>query len=303
MTVRFTRQSLSTVVLVSLFALHPAWASDVASTARDQAALNGQEWAVQLPVIDGPVAFRGAVSYDKAGGGAGGMVYPAVGGPIGLLAAIATHGLISEASKSSEKSQMRAKADKVLAPYQQQLSAYRYKDLLALSFGKAGFGIQKPLTPELGHNAGWLIECQPQFVMTQDQSALILENTVSIRKPVGGGESVYRNTVRVVSKGQQAQDLTEFWGADQGLNLKTASARLFVQSIDMALADSQRAVSESFPRKTIRYIEGTDERMERAEVIEERCGRAVGRTLRGWLLSVPVSGDGANTATGGEGCE
>lgn len=256
-------------------------------------------WALRLPTTE-PVVFHGSVSYDKAGTGAGGMAYPGIGGPVGFLAAVVTHGLISEATKSAEKTRIQEQADKVLDPYQDMLLGFQHKDLLSQSFGKGLVGTQKPFTPEIvSSSSDWVVESQPQFVMTQDQSAIILENTLTIRRPGMAETTAYRNTVRVVSGVQRAQDLTSFWGADKGANLKTESARLFVRSIELALADAQVQGIESRPKKTIRYLEGKEEKMERAELIEERCGRVVGRTLRGWLLSVPASGDDAGQASGG----
>jgi hypothetical protein len=42
------------------------------------------------------------------------------------------------------------------------------------------------------------------------------------------------------------------------------------------------------PFRTIRYLEGTAEKMERAQLINEHCGRLLIKTLRGSLMSVPA---------------
>lgn len=52
------------------------------------------------------------------------------------------------------------------------------------------------------------------------------------------------------------------------------------------------------PFRTIRYVEGTAEKMERAQLVSEHCGRLVIKTLRGSLMSVPVK---ASASTGGNG--
>ncbi|MFL6661020.1 MAG: hypothetical protein ACJ8G7_02505, partial [Rhizobacter sp.] len=43
------------------------------------------------------------------------------------------------------------------------------------------------------------------------------------------------------------------------------------------------------PHRTFRYAEGAAPKIERAQLIERACTRAVVRTLRGWLLSIPQS--------------
>ena len=52
-----------------------------------------------------------------------------------------------------------------------------------------------------------------------------------------------------------------------------------------AMAPAQRAEA---PQRTVRYRQGNAERIERAQVLAERCDRLLLRNLRGWLLSVPV---------------
>jgi hypothetical protein len=46
--------------------------------------------------------------------------------------------------------------------------------------------------------------------------------------------------------------------------------------------------SPDAPHRTVRYRLGGEERMERAQVLSERCDRLLIRNLRGWLMSVPV---------------
>jgi hypothetical protein len=57
-------------------------------------------------------------------------------------------------------------------------------------------------------------------------------------------------------------------------------------------------VAES-PHRTFRYPEGGVEKMERAQLVEAHCGRALLRTLRGWLMSVPVKVEGESACSGG----
>ena len=53
--------------------------------------------------------------------------------------------------------------------------------------------------------------------------------------------------------------------------------------------------ANSAPERTFRYVEGGKDRMERAQLVTPGCERVVVRTLRGWLLSIPVRA-GANAA-------
>ncbi|UUZ52375.1 hypothetical protein LP419_22905 [Massilia sp. H-1] len=62
---------------------------------------------------------------------------------------------------------------------------------------------------------------------------------------------------------------------------------MFAQSLDIALADVQATPGTAAPFKTVRFTEGGAERMERAQVLSEKCGQIVLRTLRGNLMSVP----------------
>jgi hypothetical protein len=55
-----------------------------------------------------------------------------------------------------------------------------------------------------------------------------------------------------------------------------------------AAGGSARAAPGAIPTRTHRYLQGNTQRTERAQQLQSTCGRAVLRTLRGTLLSVPV---------------
>ena len=85
------------------------------------------------------------------------------------------------------------------------------------------------------------------------------------------------------------EDPTETWLADQGKRLKEISAWLFSESLKIAMSAAYSgADTTEQPVRTIRYFEGSAEKMERAQVISEQCGRMVIKTLRGALMSVPI---------------
>ena len=147
--------------------------------------------------------------------------------------------------------------------------------------------------------------------MTQDRRALVLDNVVHIFSP-GSTTGAYAQTVRVISAPlpeptprtetteptRTAEDETvSLWLAMQGHRLTDESAALFAESLEIALEESLKsAIGDKTPHQTFRYAEGGSERMERAQLVSERCGRRLIRTLRGWLMSIPVAGAGS------EGC-
>lgn len=252
-------------------------------------AVKGPYWALRLPA-SGQIDFHGMPDMDRAGV-AGAMAYPVVGGALGFVAAVITHGLIAEGAKSAEKARLQESADQVLAPYRDVLDSFQHKELMQRSLDVSQVGGNKGLmegSATVHAEADWVVDSTPQFVLTQDQGAIILDNVLTIRKASDLNGTIYQNTVRVVSDSQDAQDPKAFWGGDQGAKLKEHSVRLFAQSIDLALLDAQRQRVDAKPRKTVRYMEGKTERMERGEVVDDCCGRTVIRTLRGWLMSVPV---------------
>jgi hypothetical protein len=249
---------------------------------------SGPSWTLRLPKGD-PVAFHGVLSMDQAGGGPGGMAYPAVGGVAGLLVGVLTHSALSGAAQQAEKTRLREQADGVLSPYQADLSTFSHRELMQKALGLAQVGDKKTLLEaDRGNPSDWVIDSEPVFYMTQDQAGLILENVVTIRKPGEPEDKHYHNTVRVVGEPASSADLKALWSEGQAAKLKLESEKLLAQSIDLALVDVGRPGGEAHPRKTVRYLEGKTEKMERGEVLDDCCGRLVVRTLRGWVLSVPM---------------
>lgn len=136
---------------------------------------------------------------------------------------------------------------------------------------------------------GRFVESTPVFSLTQDQSAIILENIISVHDHAIPSTVVYQNTVKVVSQARKETDLVGFWTANQGETLKEESTRLFADSLDIALNEAANgADKDSNPQKTFRYLEGSVEKMERGQLISNRCGRVVIKTLRGGLMSIPA---------------
>jgi hypothetical protein len=286
------RSAARSAVLVFCLAALQGWtvsglAQSTAAGERPIAIPADAAWIVRPPAIE-PVSFSGLVSFDQAGSGSGVMLYPAPN-MIGLLAAILTHGAINEAARSSERKKLQEEADKVLAAYRTALGEITHRALLEQALATSSHGGTKRIEGDAAAAPGsWRVDVVPLFTMTQDQSALLLDNAVAVFPP-GRTEPVYRNTVRVVLRPRDSDNLEAHWLAEGAAALKSASAALLAESLDVALADMVRtgAVDEGSYR-TIRYLEGKATRIERAAVLSERCGRLVIRTLRGWVKSVPA---------------
>lgn len=247
-------------------------------------------WTLRLPKDDN-VMFQGVVSFDGAGAGHGQMLYPGFGGLVGFLAAIVTHGAIVDSAKEAQKTKLQEEADKVLGPYQSVLAAFSHKDLMQAGLEKISMSGTKTLVGFAEKpSADWRVESTPVFMMTQDQSAIILDNLITVYAP-DAPAAAYQNVIRVVSHPRDAADLSAFWTANQGKTLKDESVSLFAHSLDIALGEATNGPSkESNSQKTFRYPEGGTEKMERAQLISEHCNRTVVKTLRDSLMSIPARG-------------
>lgn len=238
-------------------------------------------WSLSLPAGE-KVAFRGQVNFDKAGQEPGTMLYP-VPGLAGFIVSLATHAAVIKSRNQEERSEIESGADRVLVPFRKTLDAFSYDELAARSF---------PAVPLLNFGArpqtGLLISSSPVFYMTQDQSALIVDNTVTVFR-AGSDQPLYANTVRVVSRAVEVENEAVFWQRNGGQWLREVSAALFRESVEIvrehALAP---AAALTGAQQTFRYLEGKEDAIERAVPVSEHCGRALVRNLRGWLMSIPL---------------
>jgi len=251
------------------------------------------DWVLRLPAV-GNVSFRGVADFNHAGVKQSAMLYPAPN-LIGMLAAVATHAALVKSSRNSEKEKIQAQADKVLEPYKGILAAFSYDDLRQrLPAFVENDGDKPPLQDDALQKGAWLVVSTPVFSMTQDRSAIVLDNTVAMFAPGQLERPAYTNVVRVVSDPRAHAGSPDAWAAD-GNALKDESARLFADSFDVVFRDAQINSAEA-PYKTVRYTEGDAERMERGQLLAQVCGRAVLKTLRGTLMSVPVRAGEASSS-------
>jgi hypothetical protein len=218
------------------------------------------------------------------------MLYPAPNAA-GFIAAVITHGLLVESQKNSQKQALQDLADKILDPYRATLEGFKHPELMQKALEKTSWGGRSRLiAASEPKGSGWVVESVPAYAMTQDQRALVLDNSVSVYRPGESASPMYQATIRVVSQPRGDWDPQSFWLDRDLAALKEESSNLLAHSLDLAIREASGtppAAQTVF--KTVRYLEGSTEKMERAQVIMDRGCRQVIRTLRGWLMSVPLS--------------
>lgn len=237
---------------------------------------------------DDPVPFHGLVNMDNAGLGSGAMLYPTAGlGVLGLLVGVATHAALVGGSRSRQESKMQQMADQVLDPYRGALAQFRARDLeqraLAMTPSTAVAHLHEARETPPGEV---FVQATPEFAMTPDSAALVLDETIVVR-PSAASDKGVQQVVRIISSPRVEEDPRAAWSADDSAAIKTTAAALMAQSLDLALRQSRRPADDKAPAKTVRYAFGDRERMERAQLLEETCDTLVLRTLRGALLVVP----------------
>ena len=266
-------------------------------------ATSGYSWSLRLP-DDGKVAFNGALDHGGASVGSPSMLYPAPNAA-GFIAAVITHGLIVESQKNTQRKKAQENADRVLDPYRSLLDVVTYEEL-ARAWGERmpQEGARKLIGPSEAPAIGeWLIEAKPVFTMAQDQRTLRLDAAITIRAPDAADSAASQYHILVISPAVSSESLTEAWTASEGKALREASAWLFSESVEIAMrATTDNVEMADRPFRTIRYLEGQTEKMERAQLISEHCGRAIIKTLRGALMSVQLKAPTQNAIDGQASC-
>ena len=284
------RKKLSACLLLALsggVCHNMAAAGDVASrnSSLPLAVANGFD--IRVPVQE-TVLFRGGMSLDAAGGPQSQILYPAVGGLGGFLVGIATHGVLVETGKEREKTRIQQEADKILDPYRESISKFTFRQL-------AERALQKDALKGFGHligaddrGEGFVVKTEPVFTLTSDRRALVLENVISVFRAGIPSDVLYSNVFRVVSDPRSEDDLESYWGKDNARQILAVSQEMFVRSLKIATSVVETSVASNEMEKTIRYFEGGAKLIERGQVMEQLCGRVLGRNLRGWVISVPT---------------
>lgn len=232
------------------------------------------------------VAWRGMLPAEGGAVGSGGqLLYPTgSAGLAGLLVAVLTHAAISSGVQSAERKKAQDEADRVLEPYLTELRGWPASHLWAAA-----------LTAEPAISA-WdgqgpapnapVAEAVPVFTLAQDEGVLLLD--LAVKLTPNPGAAALETLVRVVSSPHEAADARQFWSADGAKQLKAAAASMLAHALTLAAQHGAQPSTPDVPTRTHRYMQGAQERSERAQQLSVGCSRAVLRTLRGWLMSVPV---------------
>lgn len=263
---------------------------------------NDTDWQIRPPAA-GKLVFKGMPSGVGAGAVAGTLVIPAPG-VAGIVASLIVYGLITSGQQAEQRTKAQVEADKVLAPYQPALDKLSVNGVYQAAIDKTRFGRTKTLlvTPSVGVNGAVngtnVIEIVPVFSLTQDARAIVLEGLVSVfspnNSPNSANQLIYKNVVRVVSNpqplGEATLPLLERWSASDALLLGQVASGLIAESLDMVLTELAKGADvPEAAQQTIRYAEGGLQQVERATLVSKRCDRLNLKTLRGWLMSVPVA--------------
>jgi hypothetical protein len=245
-----------------------------------------QETALALRVpAEEKVAFRGFVSQDGAVGAQAAPLYPSPN-VVGAIAALVTHGILVDSVRRSREEGVQKAADNVLKPHRELLDRLTHRELMQEAAARMTVpGGKLVVDADAKPAAGLVLDNAPVFAMTQDAQAILLDNAIVLRRAGDDEAKAAKIAVRIVSAPQEAAA----WSQDGGRLLKEQAAALLAQSYDLALGAASRLQAADAPQRTVRYRQGKEERMERAQVLDERCDRLLIRNLRGWLMSVPVA--------------
>lgn len=281
---------LGGIAISLLLASRTAITADISSSqsVTESMAVSKPTWFLRLP-LDERVTYQGKANFDNAGNSSFNMLYPAPNAG-GLLAAVITHGILNESTKKTQKEQIQADADKVLLGYKAILENFSNLELMKLALQFHPLGDSAKLVDSSSEQKdGLLIESKPVFSIAPDHRAIVLDNEIIIHRSSNTHENVYRNTVTIVASSNNVIDPQKHWITNSGKELKTESARLVAKSLDIAVRDSDASKDSEIPFRTVRYREGNIDKFERAQILDAQCGRLLIRTLRGSLMSVPVS--------------
>jgi hypothetical protein len=264
------------------------------TTLSEKSIAQSKDWAVRLP-NEVNVEFRGVLSNEASGGSGGAMLYPAphIGG---FVAALVTHGLLNSANRRREASAQQEAANKVLDPYRGIIGDLRHDELFQLALTQLSARPQGKMRIAVQGEApggDWMFVTEPVFSMTQDQNALVLDSAVVVYAPNSPAAPIYQNALRVVSAPIATDDALVFWSEQSGRNLRALSAQLMAMTFDLVSDDINNGAvkkgdATGAAHRTVRYLHGKSEKMERAELMRVNCDRAVIKTLRGGVMSVPL---------------
>jgi hypothetical protein len=232
------------------------------------------------------VQWRGMLATEGGAVGMGAQIglYP-VYGAAGLLVAIFTHAAINQVAQSAEARRAQEFADRVLDPYASSLRTWPAVSLWEAAAASVPFPGVRLWDGEAPTGRDPVVEAAPIFTLAQDEGVLILDAAVKL--VASPGAAPVETVVRVVSTPLDTPDARAHWSSDEARQLKATAAGMLAHALDTALRHAA-SPADAPPMRTHRYLQGQVERTERAQLVAGDCARAVLRTLRGWLMSVPL---------------
>ncbi|MDB5932563.1 MAG: hypothetical protein JWR60_4270 [Polaromonas sp.] len=268
------------------------------------AALPVATWSLRLPA-EGKVDYRGVLKTNSgAGAPAGGMLYPGPGIG-GFLISVAAHALVVGATRNVLTQQQLAASDEVLSPYRPLLDAFTARELFSLAFqNTASVGRTELVEPTQSASSSRLVQGTPVFFLAQDEQTIQMDASMLVF-PTGSPATAVPPplVIRVISHARPAMP-SENQPPDVGRHaaqsawIKAESTALLAHAIDLALEAASAPLPADAPFQTFRYLEGQTARMERGQLVAQRCGRMVIRTLRGLLMSIPIASSGPPETNG-----
>lgn len=237
---------------------------------------------------DSPILIKGVVNMDAAGGGAGAMMYPAPN-LIGLVVAVATHGVLADSAQRAERARIEAEADKVAVSYRASSAGFQHQHLLqsvSAMPGSLASGAPLVSATHVPQDHPVLL-ASPVYSVSQDERGLVLDAAMQWRRP-GQTEQVTMHT-RAVSQPLEAGDAGKAWLLEGSARFRQEAATLLAYSIDASFRqlNASSTASSSAELQTVRYWVGGVKRVERAAPLPSGCGYRAYRTLRGEILVLP----------------
>jgi hypothetical protein len=219
------------------------------------------------------------------------MLYPAPNFA-GFLVGVATHAALQSAQSNALAEEQLRSSNEVLEPYQQVLGEIFVHSAFERALQMRESSAKIVVSNEAHGMAEPEVDLAAQAIMAQSSRALIVDLVAKVKDiSVSDDTSEYVHKVRVVSNPIEANEdkINDYWLADGGHRLKQAVSSLLARAIDLFIADATQHLQPLQDKQiTARYQFGNERRTERAIVLEQSCMRETLRTLRGWVLSVPV---------------
>ncbi|MGB7182088.1 MAG: hypothetical protein WA888_24470 [Burkholderiaceae bacterium] len=247
----------------------------------------GENWAA-IVGPDRPVNFTG--EYRGSGTSTRGPtpLYP--GHDLAtFLASILTHALIQNSVTNAEQQARLNQANSILEPFADILKTLTVQELFRTAVNKAAPSaiVQATNTQHVRP-----VDLVAQFTMAADKKAIYLD-LIGRFKAIRAAptEKDYLHFVRVISKPLDSSESQpdKFWNNNNGIALQTTAQELLNIGMTLFVADANGQYQHETDKQiTAGYFLGTSRRFERATLLAKQCDRQTLRTLRGWILSVPV---------------